>query len=131
MTSELVSKKGRRGTGKDADLAVELENLEEELSDLRDKLSSERLEVSKLNERLLESDAQKSQAILAKSESDGKVKEQIRRIEELGKELIKASSVTKNAEILSRESNKMKTDNVKETRRLLEENEHLQDEVGI
>ena len=38
-------------------------------------------------------------------------------------------SVTKNAELLGKESNKVKDDTVKETRRLLEENELMQNEV--
>ena len=38
LTTELVSKRGRRGTGKDADLAAELENLEEEFGRVRENL---------------------------------------------------------------------------------------------
>ena len=131
LTTSLVSKKGRRGTGKDADLAVELENLEEEFGRVRDKLSREQTEISKLREKLADSEAYRTQALSAKSESDAKVVEQGKRIDDLGKELLKAISVTKNAEILTKESNKVKGDTVKETKRLLEENEHLQNEVLI
>lgn len=131
LTTELVSKRGRRGTGKDADLAADLENLEEEFGRVRDKLSREQTEISKLREKLADSEAYRTQAFAAKSESDAKVVDQGRRIDDLGKELLKAMSVTKNAEILSKESNKVKGDTVKETKRLLEENEHMQNEVLI
>ena len=131
LTTELVSKKGRRGTGKDADLAAELENLEEEIGKVRDKLASEQAENLKLRDKLVDSEAAKSQAVNAKLESDAKVREQTRRIDDLGKELLKAMSVSKNAEMQSKESNKVKGDTVKETRRLLEENEHLQNEVRL
>ena len=131
LTTELVSKRGRRGTGKDADLAAELENLEEEFGRVRDKLSREQTEISKLREKLADSEAYRVQAFAAKSESDAKVVDQGKRIDDLGKELLKAMSVTKNAEILSKESNKVKGDTVKETKRLLEENEHMQNEVLI
>ena len=131
LTTALVSKKGRRGTGKDADLAAELENLEVEFGRVRDKLSREQTEISKLKEKLADSEAYRTQALAAKSESDAKVVEQVKRIDDLGKELLKAMSVTKNAEILTKESNKVKGDTVKETKRLLEENEHLQNEVII
>ena len=131
LTTELVRKRGRRGTGKDADLAAELENLEEEFGRVRDKLSREQTEISKLREKLADSEAYRTQAFAAKSESDAKVVDQGRRIDDLGKELLKAMSFTKNAEILSKESNKVKGDTVKETKRLLEENEHMQNEVLI
>jgi septal ring factor EnvC (AmiA/AmiB activator) len=130
LTTELVSKKGRRGKGKDADLAAELENLEEELDKIREKLSSEQTEMLKLRAVLKESEATKVQALSAKSQSDSKIKEQLRRIEDLGNELVKATNVSNKAEILSKESNKVKGDTVKETRRLLGENELLQDEVN-
>ena len=131
MTTTLVSKRGRRGTGKDSDLAVELENLEEEFGRVRDKLSREQTEISKLREKLADSEAYRTQALAAKSESDAKVADQGKRIDDLGKELLKALSITKNAEILTKESNKVKGDTVKETKRLLEENEYLQNEVLI
>ena len=90
LTTSLVSKKGRRGTGKDADLAVELENLEEEFGRVRDKLSREQAEISKLREKLADSEAYRTQALSAKSESDAKVVEQGKRIHDLGKELSSA-----------------------------------------
>lgn len=131
LTTELISKRGRRVTGKDADLAAELENLEEEFGRVRDKLSREQTEISKLREKLADSEAYRIQAFAAKSDSDAKVVDLGRKIDDLGKELLKAMSVTKNAEILSKESNKVKGDTVKETKRLLEENEHMQNEVLI
>jgi hypothetical protein len=73
--------------------------------------------------------ALKTQAVSAKAESDAKVREQTKRIDDLEKELLKAMSVTKNAELQSKESNKVKGDTVKETKRLLEENEQMQNEV--
>lgn len=130
MTTELVTKKSRRTKGKDADLASELESLEEEIGKVREKLSREQKETSKLKEILADSMALKTQAVSAKAESDAKVREQTRRIDDLEKELLKAMSVTKNAEQQSKESNKVKGDTVKETKRLLEENEQMQNEVS-
>lgn len=129
LTIELVSKKSRRTTGKDADLASELESLEEEIGKVREKLSREQAETAQLKEKLADNVALKTQAVSAKAESDAKVREQTRRIDDLEKELLKAMSVTKNAELQSKESNKVKGDTVKETRRLLEENEQMQNEV--
>ena len=82
-----------------------------------------------MKDRLADSDAAKIQAVNAKLEADATIRQQTKRIDDLGKELLKAMSVTKNAEQQSKESNKVKGDTVKETRRLLEENEHLQNEV--
>lgn len=129
LTREIVSKRGRRGTGKDADLAAELEKLEDEIGKVRDKLSREQAETSILREKLADSEAHKAHALSMKSESDGRAREQAKRIDDLGKELLKAMSVTKNAELQGKESNKVKDDTVKETRRLLEENEIMQNEV--
>jgi chromosome segregation ATPase len=129
LTTELVTKKSRRTKGKDADLASELESLEEEIGKVREKLSREQKETSKLKEMLADSMALKTQAVSAKAESDAKGREQTRRIDDLEKELLKAMSVTKNAEQQSKESNKVKGDTVKETKRLLEENEQMQNEV--
>jgi chromosome segregation ATPase len=129
LTTELVTKKSRRTKGKDADLASELESLEEEIGKVREKLSREQTETSKLKEKLADCMALKTQAVTAKAESDAKVREQTKRIDDLEKELLKAMSVTKNAELQTKESNKVKGDTVKETKRLLEENEQMQNEV--
>ena len=129
LTRELVSKKGRRSTAKDADLAAELEKLEEKMGKVRDKLANEQAQTSKLKDKLADSEAAKTQAVNSKMESDAKIRDQTKRIDDLGKELLKAMTVSKNAELQSKESNKVKGDTVKETRRLLEENEQLQNEV--
>ena len=96
---------------------------------VRDKLAYEQAQTSKLKDKLADSEAAKIQAVNSKSESDAKIRDQTKRIDDLGKELLKAMSVSKNAEIQSKESNKVKGDTVRETRRLLEENEQLQNEV--
>jgi hypothetical protein len=86
--------------------------------------------MKKLKERLIDSEAARSQAVSVKLESDAKIREQTRRIDDIGNELLRATNLSKNAELQSKESNKMKGDTVKETRRLLEENEQLQNEVN-
>lgn len=100
-----------------------------ELEELRGKTAQDQEEIVKLENLLADTNARLTASISEKSSLESRTKGLNKRIEELEKELFESNNRNRSAEQQSIELSKLKSATTKETQRLYEDNERLQEEV--
>jgi chromosome segregation ATPase len=108
---------------------MEISEFIAEIDDLKAKQEQDHLEIAKLNEELAEAKAKSMIVLNEKADLETRVKTQSKRIDELEKELVRVNNVSKSASQQSQEFSKLKSETNKETIRLLQDIEVLQEQV--
>lgn len=121
----VVSKKAKKSNNGNNDIDSDLDG---RLEELQDQLTEADSEIARLKEALTDTNASKSIISKEKQELDIKCKEQAKKIDELEKDLLQTLSKAREAERASKEMQKNKGDSVRETKKLFDENEQLQQE---
>lgn len=120
------------GGGKDSEnSAMEISEFIAEIDDLKAKQEQDHLELAKLNDELAESKAKCLLIQTEKADLEMRVKTQSKRIDELEKEVVRVNHISKSATQQSQEFSKLKSETNKETIRLLQDIETLQEQVKL
>lgn len=121
----VVSKRAKKSAGNSNEIDADLEG---RLEELQDQLTEADSEIARLKEALTDSNAAKSIMKTEKQELEIKCKDQSKKIEELEKDLLQTLAKSREAEKASKEMQRYKGDSVRETKKLFDENEQLQQE---
>ena len=128
LTREVASKRGRRGSGKDAEMADELDRAESENLTLREQLSNKEVEISQLKETRVAAEARRELAEAAKKDADAEIAKLKKTIDELSRNVQDLSKKSSTADNLSKTARDEKKKLVEESMRLFKENENIRRE---
>jgi hypothetical protein len=122
-------KKPKQSFNITADGDIDINELMEENTDLRERLNSGAMQIKKLQESLVESSATNKILETEKNDQDIKLKDYIKKIDRLEKEILETTKKSRAAESEHIEGEKKKIEKIKETKELLNENDYLREEV--
>ncbi len=125
------ARRGKKGGKSDAGSMLELADLTTENDELREQQSRDAAEIAKLKEKFSESNAVQKRVEEEKLEAEVRAREYSNRIDTLEKEIVEVTNKSRTAEMHSQEAGKQKSNTIKETKRLFEENDKLREEVKI
>lgn len=125
--TDLKRKKGIQGT--DAKTALDISDLTTENEELREQHTENLATIVKLKDDITEAEARIKSFQDENSNLVAKTKDYLKRIETLEKNIIDITNRSASAEQLSKDAGKQKSEIVKDMKRLLEENDHLREEV--
>jgi hypothetical protein len=128
LTQEVTSKRGRRGSGKQAEAEDDLQRMEEENLTLRDQLSNKEVEINQLKETRVAAEARRELAEAAKKDADTEIAKLKKTIDELSRNVQDLSKKSSTADNLSKTARDEKKKLVEESMRLFKENETIRRE---
>jgi hypothetical protein len=126
LSKELTGRGRKRGPGGGG---VDVSALEDEIRTLKEKVDEDQTTITKLKDEISTTNVKLKNITEEKNELDRKNRSQLRRIEELEKESRDNLRKSQAAENSSREMNKLKSQNIKISQQLTDENEALKEEV--
>lgn len=107
----------------------EIDALESENEELREKVDNDAATISELREQLANSNVRATNLTEEKLDLEKKIKAQNRRLDELEKEVVEITNKSRAAAQQSRDFSTAKEANQREAKRLFDENETLKEEV--
>jgi chromosome segregation ATPase len=124
-----AAQRGKKSGKNDASSMLEMADLTAENDELREKQGRDAADIAKLQEKLSEAMVEFKSMKDEKFEAEARVRDYSKRIEVLEREVVEVNNRSRAAEIQSQEAGKQKSNTVKETKRLFEENDKLREEV--
>ena len=122
-------KKPKQSFNINADGDIDINELMEENTDLRERLNADATQIKKLQDSLVDASATNKILESEKDDLDNKLKDYIKKIDRLEKEILDTTKKTRAVESEHVEAEKKKVEKIKETKELLNENDYLREEV--